>query len=92
MDGWSEKGIRKYNKLCNIAEQDRRTETGSAFEKPFKHKEMKKRDEKGERVFCEEDFIQPYDNLVYASDDDSSDEDDDDDDQTEDNNILQTKI
>ena len=44
---------------------------------------MKTRDEKGERVFSEEDFIQPYNNLVYASDDDSSDEDDDDDDQTE---------
>ena len=44
---------------------------------------MKKREETGERVFCEEDFLQPYNNLIYASDDDSSDEDDDDDDQTE---------
>ena len=44
---------------------------------------MKKRDGKGERVFCEEDFIQPYNNLVYTSDDDSSDENDDDDGQTE---------
>ena len=86
MDGWSEEGIRKYNKLCNIAEQDRKSETGSAFEKLFKDKEMKKREEKGERVFSEEDFIQPYNNLIYASDDDSSDEDDDDDDQTENEN------
>ena len=82
MDGWSEEGIRKYNKLCNISEQDRTTETGSAFEKLFKDEEMKKWDEKGERVFSEEYFVQPYNNLVYASDDDSSDEDDDDDDQT----------
>ena len=82
MDGWSEEGIRKYNKLCSIAEQDRKSESGIAFEKLFKDEEMKKREETGERVFCEEDFLQPYNNLIYASDDDSSDEDDDDDDQT----------
>ena len=46
MDAWSEEDIRQYNKLCNIAEQDRTTETGSAFEKLFEDKEMKKRDEK----------------------------------------------
>ena len=83
MYGWSEEDIRKYNKLCNIAKQDRKTETGSAFEKLFKDKETKKRDEKGERVFCDEDFLQPYNNLVYASDDYSSDENDDDDTQNE---------
>ena len=35
-DGWSEESIRKYNKLCNIAEQDRKTETDSAFENSSK--------------------------------------------------------
>ena len=92
MDGWSEEGIRKYNKLCNISDHDRKTETGSAFEELLKDEETTKRAEAGERVFSEEDSIQPYNKLVYASDDDSSDEDDDDDDQTEDENMLQTKM
>ena len=83
MDGWSEDGIRKYNNLCTEAEQDRKSESGITFEKIFKDKEIKKREKTGERVFSEEIFIQPYNNLIYASDDDSSDEDDDDDDQTE---------
>ena len=84
MDGWSEAGIRKYNSLCRLAEEDRRGEHCKLFESLFKKEESEARFVKEEPVFNEEEFIQPYNNLMNDSsdedsDDDSSDDDDDND-------------
>ena len=52
------------------------------------HRYRRHEKERGNRRACIlwGKFLQPYNNLIYASDDDSSDEDDNDDDQTENEN------
>ena len=75
MDGWSEAGMRKYNKLCEMAVNDRNTEKGKEFETLFRNEEKRKRNiNRDECVVNEEDYIKPYNNLVDEIDDDSSDD------------------
>ena len=82
MDGWSEDGMMKYNKLCHLAEKDRANDHGKEFETLFRNEEKKKRNVKSDqRVINEEDYIRPYNNLEDELDDDSSDDDDNDDDE-----------
>ena len=80
MDGWSEAGIRKYNSLCKLAEDDRSGEHCRVFEILFKKKESESKVLKEQAIFKQEDFVQPYNNLISNSDDESSDSSDDDDD------------
>ena len=78
MDGWSESGIRIYNGMCKQAEKDRTTEHGILFEKIYLRRAQKDKEKKDERVFNEESFVKPYNNLEDDSDEDSSDDEDDD--------------
>ena len=86
MDGWSEAGILKYNSLCKLAEDDRSGEHCRVFETLFKKKESESKVLKEQAIFKQEDFVQPYNNLISSSDDESSDDhssDDDDSDEIE---------
>ena len=85
MNGWSEAGILKYNSLCKLAEDDRSLEHCRVFETLFKKKESESKVLKEQAIFKQEDFVQPYNNLISSSDDESSDDDsfDDDDDSDE---------
>ena len=84
MDGWSEAGIKKYNSLCKLAEDDRSGEHCRVFEILFKKKESESKVLKEQAIFKEEDFVQPYNNLISNSDAESSDSSDDDDDDDDD--------
>ena len=89
MDGWSEDGIKHYNKLCKLAERDRLSEKGKLFEKKFKTEETKKRQDRGGRVVInEDDYIKPYNNLAFSDDDDDDDSDADSDDEMVDDDEM----